>query len=1063
MIVSHLEGRERVTAVASAVGFAVLASVLAALGAVGRDEAVMASAAVALAFGPSGWWSGGRGGRRMAEALLVPAAFAFTMMGSASMRRMVVPPLLLLAAWGAVAGAWRRTPENRRPILAACFGVSARAAVGLGLIGYGAPHIAFVFVLSAVLPWAVARRWGQRPAEIAALVTAVIPWQRWPIAAAGVAVVLLAWGVRSGGRERGQFVLGWLPGIGAAVLLASSLAPWPGGTTAHVPAFHSWPVWVGIGVVLLVTSRLRPGPAGALWFAATFLLGSALLPTPEHRAFSLSTELGTFHAPAGTGQSYVIEFEVRGPARVDSGTPLAVATYAGEAHTLTTDSASVVVWRPRGGVGKTAKWRSASRYIFEVPAGERPELIRHPDLDADVVVRIVTIGPARPTPPRSLNLSRWMLGAALVVALLQVLAATWRGPLSAVPWMVLVLGALAARAPVEPLHLVSERLAPDLALAAVMLAWLPAARVWLKRRRYFVATTALLVPLAMATPQLTPPMYGDEPFHLMLMESLTEDRDLNVSDDLDLEHHPQNALYAPGWPLFHSPGLGLLLLPGFVLAGRTGALVVLALMGGFLAHLVARRARELGVGEDRIRLAMLATAATYPLATFATQIWPELPGALAVAALLVLSGKKSGGRLRAAVVTVGAAVVKTRLALLTFPVMAAVWLRRNRLSGAVLLAVSAAAVMAAGWLVMGHPFGPYRRLHHLWPSDPGLAGKVVGGLMFDAAGGLLFTAPLLLVAAVGAVTLWRRGGTGERALLVGCGLTVAALLHSPEWYGGGAPPARYLVAMLPAFVLAGSMVLQRPSRWRRLTVILLPPSVVAWWVLITRPHFSVNPGDGGYWLADALARRFAADARDFFPSFLVPTTATWAVPIAIIAVVGLAVWISVRHPFAGAVLRQSWVAVWLVAAAGLVLAISVVPDKVVDFEAPQVRRSGGNPVPPEGTVSRYSHRRGWRLGDGNRVVMPLRLKTDSEVVLEGWLEGAARRRAEIHVRWDEGEMTVLRWQGDEPPEKVVLPPPPGAGRHRLTLGLVCPPGGGLVLDRLLAKSADGRAGIGGVS
>ncbi len=39
---------------------------------------------------------------------------------------------------------------------------------------------------------------------------------------------------------------------------------------------------------------------------------------------------------------------------------------------------------------------------------------------------------------------------------------------------------------------------------------------------------------------------------------------------------------------------------------------------------------------------VLALVMTYPLATFSTQIWPELPGALAVAALLVLSGPIAG-------------------------------------------------------------------------------------------------------------------------------------------------------------------------------------------------------------------------------------------------------------------------------------------------------------------------------------------------------------------------------------------------------------------------------------
>jgi hypothetical protein len=471
--------------------------------------------------------------------------------------------------------------------------------------------------------------------------------------------------------------------------------------------------------------------------------------------------------------------------------------------------------------------------------------------------------------------------------------------------------------------------------------------------------------------------------------------------------------------------------------------------------LLAGRARELGVGEDRVRFLVVVSAATYPLATFATQIWTELVGALAVALLLVVAAKPHGGRVRSAVIAIAAAVVKTRLALLTFPIMAVVWLRRSRIIGILLLAAGAGAVSIAGQVFMGHPFGPYRRLHDLWPSDPLLAVRVLGGLVFDAAGGLVFSAPLWLAAAAGFMMLWRRGGPGERALLIGCGLTVAALLHSEEWYGGGAPPARYLVAMLPAFFLAGGMVLQVPSRWRRSAVILLPPSVVAWWALITRPHLSVNPGDGGFWLADALARRFGVDARDFFPSFLVPSDATVIVPLVIVAATAFAVWMAGRGPGSGIALRRSWIAVWFVAAAGLVMAINVVPDRVVELEAPQVRRSGGRRVPADGTVSRYMHRRGWRLDDGDRVIVPLLLRGDSEVVLEGWLLGTARRRSDLIVQWDAEPPTALRWRGGDPPERVVLPPPPGSGRHRIEIVFFGPAEGAIVLDRLVIGRTGG--------
>jgi hypothetical protein len=495
----------------------------------------------------------------------------------------------------------------------------------------------------------------------------------------------------------------------------------------------------------------------------------------------------------------------------------------------------------------------------------------------------------------------------------------------------------------------------------------------------------------------------------------------------------------------------MILLPGYVVAGRAGALVLLALMGAALAVFIARRSRDLGLHEASVGGLMLVLAMTYPVATFSTQIWPELPGALAVAVLLVLAARLRGGRWLALAVAVVAAAVKTRLALLTLPIAAAAWLRRRPLRGLLVLVAASGAVLAVGWLTMGHPFGPYRRLHHLIPADPGLAARVVGGLVFDAAGGLAFTAPLLVAALAGMATLWRRGGPGERAMLVGCGLTVVALLHSTEWYGGGAPPARYLVPMLPAFVLGGGLVLARPQRWRRLAPLLLPPSIVAWWVLVTRPHLSVNPGDGGFWLADALSRRFAADGRSFFPSFLVIDTATLVVPAMMVLLVLLAVWFAKRRAGAGVFLARGWIAAWLVAAAALVLTLGLRPDRVVEAEAPQVRKSGGSPVPRAGTVARYSHRRGWRLDDGDRVTVPLNGRGGGGVVLEGWLLGTAQKAAMLELSWDGQEAFLVPWRGEGTTGSVRVPEPPAGGRHLLSITLHSPPHGALVLDRLVVE------------
>jgi len=863
-------------------------------------------------------------------------------------------------------------------------------------------------------------------------------------------------GFTGGYRDRDDTVVGWIPGLGAVALLAAVLASWPGLGVSNIFPDHGWLARAIVIAALAVTPRLRPGVAGTVWLAATLFIVPVRAPAPEQRAFVLTPELGKLTMSAGTGSEYVVDLDLESNESLAMDAPLAVLRFAGTDHLILAGSSDQSsVWRPHG-LGAGTRWRASTRSRFVVPEGERPVLFRHPELPGGVNVRVETIGAVRATPPRDWMLPSWLLAAAVAVAVIEIAAGTWRSSVSVLPWMVLVLGSLVARSSVEPLRLLGERLAVDLATAALLAAWLPAARVWLLRRRVFVTVAAVLVPLALATPHLTPPLYGDEPFHLVVMESLAGDRDLDIADDLDLVLHPQNQLYASGRPLFHSPALGMILLPGYVVAGRAGALVLLALMGAALAVLIARRSRDLGVRESSIGLLVLVLALTYPVATFSTQIWPELPGALAVAALLVLAARSRGGRWLALAVAVVAAVVKTRLGLLTLPIAAAAWLRRRPLRGLVALVLTSGVVLAVGWLTMGHPFGPYRRLHHLIPTDPGLAARVVGGLVFDAAGGLAFTAPLLVAALAGVAVLWRRGGPGERAMLVGCGLTVTALLASTEWYGGGAPPARYLVPMVPAFTLAGGLVLARPLPWRQLLPVLLPPSIVAWWVLVTRPHLSVNPGDGGYWLADALSRRFAADGRSFFPSFLVIDTATLAVPAVMVVLVMLALWIAKRRGSAVAVLARSWIAVWLAAAAALVLNLGLRPDRVVEAEAPQVRRSGGSPVPQPGTVARYSHRRGWRLDDGNRVTVPLNVRDGAGVVLEGWLLGTAQKAAQLELSWDGQEPLSVAWRGEGANESLQMPPPPGSGRHRLSITLRSPPYGAVVLDRLVVEDRSRR-------
>jgi hypothetical protein len=1061
--------RARALAALPAAAFAALALALGTVGAVPTGELLWAVAGVAVAFVPSALAAPAGWRRRAAEAALFPAAWALAMVDDPTMRRMMVPPLVVLAALAATVAALRSAPERVRPYLVAALAVAARLATGLGLGGEPAWRLLVAVVVPAAIAWVLARDGGPDIGVGAALLLAALPLQHSPV----WAFVLLGAAFIGAAQLRpfsGAVARSWLPPVLSLALIGSAVGAWGGlGLTTALPG-AGWLAVAATVVVVVAAPRLPATVAGIAWLAATFAFGPGQPPPPDRAGFELAPGHPAAELPPSEGQGYVVELSLANAAALAAGTPVATLTWGKESMTLKAgvdtaewaheraDVKAVAahalpkhpVWRP-GGVGSDAFWGVAGRTVLQIPNGVAPVLTR--EVPQSVGVAVATACPSRPTPPRSWPLAAWVLAAALAVAAVQLIAGTWRAPSAIFPWALLVTASIVSRMPVEPLRLVLERYGVDVALAALVAAWVPAARALFSRRKVFLAGALLLAPIALATPRLTPPMYGDEPFHLVVLSSLAQDWDLDLANNLDVEHHPFNRIYISGRVFLHSPVLGILLLPGFSVLGRPGALLLLALAGAGVVAFVCRRAETLGVPRTRIAILASVMLLSYPLATYCSQIWVEVPGALATAvglALLVGEPRRRGAITAAAVL---AGAMKTRLALTSAPLAVLEWWphersarEMRRVAGVVVLL--AVAVFGASWVFLGGPLG-LRRIGDFVPKSLAQPFIVVGGLLFDPAGGLAFTAPLLLLSLAGVAALWKRAGRGERAVLAGGAVTVLALLHSLEWYGGGAPPARYLVPLLPAFALAGAMLLRWAPRWRSIAFVLLPPTLVSWEVLIARPHFSVNPGDGGYWLADAIARRFQAAARHFFPSFLVPSTATWVAPL-VIVLLAAAIALAARRPAVVRALARSTVAIWLALAAATVVAVRARVDRVVEVEEPQVAHLGGRTEPPEGSFSRFTVPNGWRLGSGDGVIVPLNLPGGATIVAEGWLDGAAQRGVVLAAGWDGGEPTEVSWSG-RGESRVTLPAPPGAGHHYLRITLRAPGGGEAVLDRVLVR------------
>lgn len=394
---------------------------------------------------------------------------------------------------------------------------------------------------------------------------------------------------------------------------------------------------------------------------------------------------------------------------------------------------------------------------------------------------------------------------------------------------------------------------------------------------------------------------GDEPQYLMTALSLAEDADLDISDER------AEARWAPfheaGPPLVqedaragerrvspHDPLLPAVLAGPMALGGWLAAKLTLALMLGALAAvLVWTAVRRLSVPPGLAALATLAFSMSAPLAVYGTQVYPELPAALAVAvaaaALLGPAAPRRAAVVATAVValpwlSVKYAPVAGVLAVLVLAGLARAGYGRWAVGVAAGLVLAGAAYLVAhhawygGWTV--YAAGDHFTAGELMVMgrDPEYASRSVRliGLLTDRGFGLAAWQPAYLLAlpALGALARRRPRAWPTLTLPLAAGwltATFAALTMHGWWW-----PGRQAVVVLPLVVL-----------------------LVAWWAgtsigarralaavgALGVASFAVLVGEG---LADRLTlvvdfeRSLAPTFRalhGLLPDYRDPTAATW--------------------------------------------------------------------------------------------------------------------------------------------------------------------------------------------
>ena len=317
---------------------------------------------------------------------------------------------------------------------------------------------------------------------------------------------------------------------------------------------------------------------------------------------------------------------------------------------------------------------------------------------------------------------------------------------------------------------------------------------------------------------------GDEPHYLVMAQSLLSDGDLDLTDEFsgreyapfyggDLAPHaspntPAGRLYS-----MHSPGLPALLLPAYALDGYRGARVFASALAAVTGLLLYRLVHDV-VRDQRVAATAWALATfTPPLAFYAVTLYPETLAALAIVAFL-LTGRATPGIVAAVSATLLAVVlpwVHTKFIPLAGAGLVFTALRPFRWPMRAAMMVAFASSLTLLSVYFRSLYGSPSWSAALGPADVSLRRVPWGmaGAFFDRQYGLLIVAPLLALAIPGAVVLWRRrtGDAFRAAALVSLVLLPAAAYVG--WWGGAAPPARYVLPVAGPMLLAASMIAPR--------------------------------------------------------------------------------------------------------------------------------------------------------------------------------------------------------------------------------------------------------------
>jgi hypothetical protein len=414
---------------------------------------------------------------------------------------------------------------------------------------------------------------------------------------------------------------------------------------------------------------------------------------------------------------------------------------------------------------------------------------------------------------------------------------------------------------------------------------------------------------------------ADEPQYLLSALSLWEDQSLVITDELDAQRYrPFHEVALPvqteavddsGRLLSpHDPLLPALLAVPVGLGGWVGAKVALAGLAGVLAGvLVWVAVRRFGAGARPAALVVLAFSLAAPLSAYATQVYPELPAALAVtvaiAALTGPLGRRGRWAVALAVVALPWLGVKYAATAAVLAAIAAGLLVRRGERRAALELVGGLTVAGIAYLLLHRAWyggwTVYAAGDHFTGGELSVVGtrpdhlgrsQRLAGLLLDRGFGLAAWAPAYLLAVPAVAALVRRRPRGWGVLLAplaagwATATWVALTMHGWWW------PGRQVVVVVPCIVLAVAWwVAGMGATARHALAVLGALGALAWaWLVVEALDHRLTLIVDFERTRNPLYRAW----RAVLPDYRTVTTSTWVLQALWLAALSAIAWLAWR-------------------------------------------------------------------------------------------------------------------------------------------------------------------------